>query len=94
MQEALTNVAKHAQATHVRVALTREPDGVRLRVIDDGAGLADEALSKPKSHGIVGMRERMREMGGQFSIRRPASGKGTVLEAFIPSAGKATSSAA
>jgi signal transduction histidine kinase len=93
VQEALTNVTKHAQATHVRIALTREAEGVRLRVIDDGAGLSDEALSKPKSHGIVGMRERMREMGGQFSIRRPASGKGTVVEAFIPGR-KATSTAA
>lgn len=94
VQEALTNVTKHAQATQVRIALTREPDGVRLRVADDGVGLADEALSKPKSHGIVGMRERMRDMGGQFAIRRPASGKGTVVEAFIPTARKSAWSAA
>lgn len=96
-QEALTNITKHAQATRVRMALTREPDGVRLRISDDGIGLADESLLKPKSHGVVGMRERMRQMGGRFAIRRPSSGNGTVVEAFIPAARKPstpTSSAA
>jgi signal transduction histidine kinase len=94
VQESLTNVTKHAQATHVRIALTREPEGVRLRIADDGVGLTDEALAKPKSHGVVGMRERMRDMGGQFAIRRPSSGRGTVVEAFIPNPRKPASSAA
>lgn len=96
-QEALTNITKHAQATRVRIALIREGEGVRLRIMDDGIGLADESLSKPKSHGVVGMRERMRQMGGRFAIHRPPSGKGTVVEAFIPGARKPsapTSSAA
>lgn len=97
-QESLTNITKHAQASHVRITLQREPEGVRLRIHDDGIGLAEESLSKPKSHGIVGMRERMRQMGGRFVIRRPSSGKGTVVEAFIPGArpesGKPTSTAA
>jgi signal transduction histidine kinase len=89
-QEALTNITKHAQASHVRIRLVREPDGVRLRIADDGVGLTDEALAKPKSHGVVGMRERVREMGGTFAIRRPSSGRGTVVEAFIPNPGKAS----
>jgi len=89
-QEALTNITKHAQASHVRISLAREPDGVRLRIADDGVGLTDEALAKPKSHGVVGMRERVREMGGTFAIRRPSSGRGTVVEAFIPNPGKAS----
>ena len=89
-QEALTNITKHAQANHVRISLAREPDGVRLRIADDGVGLTDEALAKPKSHGVVGMRERVREMGGTFAIRRPSSGRGTVVEAFIPNPGKAS----
>lgn len=83
-QESLTNITKHAQATRVRIALTREAGGIRLRITDDGVGLADESLSKPKSHGIVGMRERMRQMGGKFQIRRPEEGPGTLVEAFIP----------
>jgi signal transduction histidine kinase len=94
VQEALTNITKHAQATHVRITLAREPDGIRLRIRDDGVGLTDEALAKPKSHGVVGMRERMREMGGTFAIRRPSKGRGTVVEAFIPSPTKTASSAA
>lgn len=83
-QESLTNIAKHAQATKVRIVLAREDGGIRLRIIDDGVGVAEESLSKPKSHGIVGMRERMRQMGGRFSIRRPEEGTGTIVEAFIP----------
>lgn len=86
-QESLTNITKHAQATRVRISLTREDGGVRLRITDDGVGLADESLSKPKSHGVVGMRERMRQMGGRFQIRRPEEGPGTVVEAFIPGPG-------
>ena len=93
-QESLTNITKHAQATRVRISLTREDGGVRLRITDDGIGLSDESLSKPKSHGVVGMRERMRQMGGRFQIRRPEEGPGTVVEAFIPeSAGQAALSA-
>lgn len=83
-QESLTNIAKHAQASKVRIVLGREDGGIRLRIIDDGVGVAEESLSKPKSHGIVGMRERMRQMGGRFQIQRPAEGSGTVVEAFIP----------
>jgi signal transduction histidine kinase len=94
VQEALTNITKHAQAAHVRITLAREPDGLRLRIADDGVGLTDEALAKPKSHGVVGMRERMREMGGTFAIRPPSSGRGTVVEAFIPNPRTSASSAA
>lgn len=83
-QESLTNIAKHAQASKVRITLAREDGGIRLRIIDDGVGVPEESLSKPKSHGIVGMRERMRQMGGRFQIRKPDEGTGTIVEAFIP----------
>jgi signal transduction histidine kinase len=83
-QESLTNIAKHAQASKVRIVLAREDGGIRLRIIDDGVGVAEESLSKPKSHGVVGMRERMRQMGGRFQIRKPDEGPGTLVEAFIP----------
>jgi signal transduction histidine kinase len=84
-QEALTNITKHAQASQVRISLKREPGGIRLCVIDDGVGIADDAQAKPKSHGVIGMRERMRQIGGQVVVKRHPSGKGTVVEAFIPS---------
>lgn len=82
-QESLTNVTKHAQATSVRLRLHREPGGIRLCIIDDGAGLPVGAASKPKSHGLIGMRERMRQVGGTLEIR-PNERGGTVVEAFIP----------
>lgn len=85
VQETLTNITKHARANHVRITLRREPAGIRLRVVDDGVGLAEGATSKPKSHGVVGMRERMRQLGGTFTIAAGPGGKGTLVEAFIPS---------
>jgi signal transduction histidine kinase len=83
-QEALTNVAKHAQAKTVRMQLHREAGGIRLRIVDDGTGMAAGAASKPKSHGLVGMRERMRQIGGTIEIRPNETGPGTVVDAFIP----------
>jgi signal transduction histidine kinase len=83
-QEALTNVAKHAQATTVRIELGREADGIRLRVIDDGIGVTLGAQKKPKSHGLVGMRERVRQLGGIISVTSGPDGTGTVVDAFVP----------
>lgn len=82
-QESLTNVTKHAQAKNVHMELRREAAGIRLRIVDDGVGLAEGAMSKPKSHGLVGMRERMRQIGGILNIADNGS-RGTVVEAFIP----------
>jgi signal transduction histidine kinase len=89
-QEALTNIAKHAQATHVRVSLQRETDGIRLCVLDNGVGIAADAHMKPKSHGVIGMRERMRQIGGRVVVKRQTSGRGTVVDAFIPLSHQAT----
>lgn len=83
-QEALTNIAKHAQAKSVKMRLHRELGGIRLCIADDGVGLAAGATSKSKSHGLVGMRERMRQIGGTLEIRPGEPGPGTVVEAFIP----------
>ncbi len=85
-QESLTNVVKHAQATTVRVELLREDSGIRLRMIDDGVGVAAGATAKPKSHGLVGMRERMRQVGGVVKVSPGEAGRGTVIDAFIPTA--------
>ena len=83
-QEALTNVTKHSQAKSVRLYLHREPGGIRLRITDDGTGMVPGAASKPKSHGLVGMRERMRQIGGVIEIRPNDAGPGTAVDAFIP----------
>jgi len=83
-QEALTNILKHAQATSVKVELRRENGGMRLRITDDGIGIQQNAPPKTKSHGLVGMRERMRQVGGVLSVTRGPNGRGTVVDAFIP----------
>src|SRR5690606_14459175 len=76
----------HAHASRVHITLERAAEGVRLRIVDDGVGLSEGATAKPKSHGIVGMRERMRQVGGTFTIAPGPGGKGTLVEAFIPAA--------
>ncbi len=95
--EALTNIEKHAHAREVSLSLTREEDGISLRVEDDGVGLpalvtagkrgekADgpQPASQPGHYGITGMRERAEALGGHLSLASQI-GKGTVVEAWIP----------
>jgi len=81
-QEALTNVARHASAKHVRVELAASGDRVSLRIGDDGCGLA-EAPSQPRGLGLIGMRARARSAGGDMEIRsRP--GEGVLIEVQAP----------
>ena len=71
-QESLTNVARHSQAGRVSVTLDRGPDGVVLRVADDGRGFD---ASKPDEHGgLRSMRERALLVGGALAITRAAGG--------------------
>ena len=67
-QEALTNVARHAQATEVRAALQSEADHLVLQVEDNGRGISNEALADKKSLGLLGMRERAAVLGGEVAI--------------------------
>jgi len=82
-QEALTNVAKYARASHVTLRLEQVGKHVRLAVIDDGVGIDAEAPERPLSHGLLGMRERIGRLNGQLSIRRGDGGRGTVVEAIV-----------
>jgi signal transduction histidine kinase len=83
VQEALANVAKHAQARRVEVAMTRDRRGVTLRVADDGRGF-DPQAPRPGTHlGLWSMRERVEQLGGQFEIES-APGAGTTVRAIIP----------
>ena len=88
VQETLTNITKHAHATRVKITLERDDVGMKLQILDDGVGMAEGAAAKPKSHGIVGMRERMRQIGGTFNITAGPNGKGTLVTAFIPAESK------
>jgi PAS domain S-box-containing protein len=86
IQEALTNVVRHAKTESVRVEIDKQPEIVVVRVRDYGQGLpveVDGALS-PKSMGvgISGMRERIRQFGGELRVSR--SEPGTMVEAKIP----------
>jgi signal transduction histidine kinase len=79
-QEALTNVARHAQATAAWVELVRIGDRARLRVGDDGVG---PPPAPARGSGLLGIEERVRARGGSWQLsRRP--GGGTLLEASMP----------
>ena len=82
-QELLTNVARHAQATHVIVALSRTAEEVTLTVHDNGRGIRAEELSHPHSLGLLGMRERASLLGGRFRLRGEP-GAGTTATLTIP----------
>jgi two-component system, NarL family, sensor histidine kinase UhpB len=80
-QEGLTNVARHADASHVELSLTRQPDGVLLRIADDGHGIDGAAI---EGAGIRGMRERAILIGAGLQIAARAGG-GTDVRLLVPS---------
>jgi signal transduction histidine kinase len=82
-QELLTNVAKHAGATAVSIALKRQANELVLEVSDNGKGIEEEQVSSSGSLGILGMRERTLVLGGTFSITGQG-GKGTTATVRIP----------
>ena len=86
VQEALTNVVKHAQACHVQIELSRETlsneaDVVRLSVRDDGQG-ADFG-ARAFGYGLLGLSERVQALGGTFEVDS-APGRGTIVRATVP----------
>ena len=87
LQEALTNVYRHAAAKSVDVRIVCRSGRVLLSVRDDGRGIPEEVLAKFRAGaapgiGLAGMRERMAEFGGV--VRVDASNRGSVVEAAIP----------
>ncbi len=83
LQEALTNVARHAGATHVDITVEHNQAEVCLRVRDNGRGIAGESLETFVSLGLLGMRERAEALGGTFLIHGKP-GKGTTVEVRLP----------
>jgi signal transduction histidine kinase len=94
VQEALNNVAKYAAAHHVIVHLAREGGDLSLEVVDDGIGIEVDAAREPKSHGLLGMRERALLLGGSLKVKRGINGIGTCVEAVIPLAAQGAAEAA
>ena len=91
VQEALTNVAKHAEANHVEVAIEQGSTEVTVTIRDDGRGFLPQAPRKTGSFGLVGVRERAYLIGGGATITS-APGKGTSIELRLPVTLEAASS--
>jgi PAS domain S-box-containing protein len=82
-QEALTNIAHHAKATVVKSVLRRDKEVLVLEIKDNGCGITFDKQSKPKSFGLIGMRERAMALGGQLEISGIA-GEGTTIIVRLP----------
>jgi signal transduction histidine kinase len=82
IQEALTNVVKHAAATRVNIVLTRREAGVGAVVEDDGSGFDTENV-REDALGLLGMRERLALLDGTLTVES-GDGGGTALVAFVP----------
>ncbi|MET0331539.1 MAG: histidine kinase [Dyella sp.] len=87
-QEALTNIARHAQAASARIEVITESDGrVRWSVRDDGIGIADLASALHRGSGLAGMRERVLALHGQWQLHAGSPGdiqSGLWLQAHLP----------
>jgi PAS domain S-box-containing protein len=89
VQEALTNVAKHARASRAEVSLRKIGDSLEVSVRDDGVGFAVDEPRKPESFGLLGLRERISLLRGTASIAS-APGSGTAIVVTLPLATEAT----
>jgi len=83
MQESLTNIAKHARASHVELRLQREQDWAVFTVVDDGIGMGPADQTKPRSFGLRGIRERVLMLDGEVRIVSQPGG-GTTLVVRVP----------
>jgi signal transduction histidine kinase len=83
-QETLTNVIRHAGATHVLVSLKVRPGRIILEVKDNGRGISREEINNTRSMGLLGMKERAALLGGEFKIGRVHDGTGTRVVVSFP----------
>ncbi|HEY7162459.1 MAG TPA: PAS domain S-box protein, partial [Acidobacteriota bacterium] len=83
LQEALTNIARHSGATKVEIFLNQQNDGITMEVRDNGRGISEADLSKSRSFGLLGMRERALFLGGDVEVKG-SPGFGTSVKVQIP----------
>ena len=89
VQESLTNIARHARASHAMVALQARGDDLMLTIADDGCGISATPTGERRTYverrtfGMLGMRERVTMLGGRIEIDS-APGRGTHIEVSIP----------
>jgi PAS domain S-box-containing protein len=82
-QESLNNAVKHAQASRIVVSLFEEDSRLVMRIEDDGKGITQDDRRKRKSYGLIGMRERVYALGGDFEVRSQERA-GTTVEVRVP----------
>jgi two-component system, NarL family, sensor histidine kinase DegS len=85
-QEALTNVSRHARASHVEVDIQKLATGICMKITDNGKSFEVERVLNARGNkrlGLLGMRERLEMVGGHFSIES-VQGRGTTVTAQIP----------
>ena len=83
LQEALTNVARHAEATEVLVSLDLGPEELVMVVRDNGSGISREEVASSRSLGLIGMRERAQFWGGSVAVEG-VPGEGTTVTLRVP----------
>jgi|GEM_PF-302329 len=86
IQEGLTNVARHAMATHVKIQLEVALDKLTMEITDNGKGFDENLKVKHDSYGLIGMKERVFLLGGELFISGKP-GKGTCVRVEIPYVG-------
>jgi signal transduction histidine kinase len=82
-QEMLSNVGRHAEASAIDISIDLQDETLQLRVQDDGVGATRQALEAPTAFGVMGMRERARQLGGHLRITSEP-GAGSCLQLLIP----------
>jgi two-component system sensor histidine kinase UhpB len=82
-QEALTNIARHANASKVKIDLEQSDGNLKLKVTDNGKGITQNQINNPKSFGILGMKERALVFGGTVTIKSTMD-IGSIVELGIP----------
>ena len=83
IQESLTNVARHAEANYVQIEFHHSIDTLSFTISDNGKGIDDQDMQKTQSFGLVGMRERVKAMHGEFNVVSNG-GEGTTLKITLP----------
>nr|WP_228519756.1 ATP-binding protein [Methylophilus sp. QUAN] len=85
VQEAVNNAIKHAHAQCINVHLLTDVDGLRLMICDDGVGMRLDTVDQSRHFGLLGMRERVQALHGQFKVvSQPEAGRGTTLDIRLP----------
>lgn len=85
VQEAVNNAIKHAHAQCINVHLLTDNEGLRLMICDDGVGMHLDMVDQTRHFGLLGMRERVQALHGQFKVvSQPDAGRGTTLEIRLP----------